>query len=270
MRLAGAVALVTGGSSGIGAAIARALTAAGARPLVAGRDARRLATVARETGGVPLQADLADPDGPAALASAALREAGHIDLLVSNAGVGWAGPIGEIPPAKVNELITVNLTAPIQLIRLLAPTMTERRGGRIMFVSSIAGATGVREESVYAAAKAGLSCFAESLSYELADRGVGVSLIVPGVVDTPFFERRGRAYHRRRPVLIPAERIAEAVIWAAEHDQREVFVPGWMLFPARLHGVAPGLFRSLAARFDGPRRRKRPLPRRTPGAQPNL
>lgn len=259
MRLAGAVALVTGGSSGIGAAIARALTAAGAQLLIAGRDPARLAAVAQETGGVALEADLADPNGPADLATAALRAAGHVDLLVSNAGIGWAGPIGEITAAKVIELITVNLTAPIQLTRLLAPSMAERRCGRIVFVSSIAGATGVRNEAVYAAAKAGLSCFAESLSYELRDGGVGVSLIVPGVVDTPFFERRGRAYHRRWPALAPAERIAGAVVWATEHDQCELFVPGWMRFPVRLHGIAPAMFRTLATRFDRPRRRKRPV-----------
>lgn len=261
MRLAGAVALVTGGSSGIGAAIARALSAAGARLLIAGRDPSRLAEVAQATAGVALEADLTEPSGPADLAKAALRAAGHVDLLVSNAGIGWAGPIGEITEAKVNELITVNLTAPIQLTRLLAPSMVERRRGRIVFVSSIAGATGACHEAVYAAAKAGLLGFAESLSYELRDGGVGVSLIIPGVVDTPFFERRGRAYHRRWPALIPAERIAEAVVWATEHDQCEVFVPGWMWLPVRLHGIAPAIFRNLATRFDGPRRRKRPVAR---------
>ncbi len=249
MRLAGAVALVTGGSSGIGAAIALALAAAGARLLIAGRDADRLAAVAEQTGGVALQADLATPDGPRGLAAAALHAAGHIDLLVNNAGIGWAGPIEQLTAAKADELIAVNLTAPIQLTRLLAPGMAERRHGRIVFVSSIAGATGVRGEAVYAAAKAGLACFAESLSYELADRGVGVSLIVPGVVDTPFFERRGRPYDRRRPVPIHSERIAHAVITATERDRSVVFVPRWMRFPARLHGLAPGAFRALASRF---------------------
>jgi short-subunit dehydrogenase len=143
----------------------------------------------------------------------------------------------------------VNLTAPIQLTRLLVPGMAERRHGRIVFVSSIAGATGVRSEAVYAAAKAGLACFAESLSYELADRGVGVSLIVPGVVDTPFFERRGQPYDRRRPVPINSERIAHAVITATERDRNMVFVPRWMRFPVGLHGIAPGAFRALASRF---------------------
>ena len=127
--------------------------------------------------------------------------------------------------------------------------MAERRHGRIVFVSSIAGATGVRGEAVYAAAKAGLACFAESLSYELADRGVGVSLIVPGVVDTPFFERRGRPYDRRRPVPIHSERIAQAVITATQRDRSVVFVPRWMRFPVGLHGIAPGTFRALASRF---------------------
>ena len=249
MRLAGAVALVTGGSSGIGAAIARALAEAGARLLIAGRDTSRLAAVAEQTGGIPLQADLATPDGPPALAAAALRAAGHVDLLVNNAGIGWAGPIEQLSAEKADELIAVNLAAPIHLTRLLTPGMAERRHGRIVFVSSIAGATGVRGEAVYAAAKAGLACFAESIAYELADRGVGVSLIVPGVVDTPFFERRGRPYDRRRPVPIHSERIAQAVITATQRDRSVVFVPRWMRFPVGLHGIAPGAFRALASRF---------------------
>jgi short-subunit dehydrogenase len=249
MRLAGAVALVTGGSSGIGAATVRALAAAGARPLVAGRDPARLRAVAAETGGIALQADLADPEGPAALAEAALAAAGRVDLLVSNAGIGWAGPIEQLPAAKAAELITVNLTAPVQLTRLLAPGMIERGAGRIVFVSSIAGTTGVRGEAVYSAAKAGLGYFAESLAYELAGRGVGVSVVVPGVVDTPFFEQRGRPYDRKRPAPIHSERVARAIISAAERDRAVVFVPGWMRFPAWLHGAAPGAFRILAARF---------------------
>jgi short-subunit dehydrogenase len=252
MQLTGAVALITGGSSGIGAATARALASAGARPLIAGRDAERLASVASETGGVALQADLAAPDGPGTLAEAALRESDHIDLLINNAGIGWAGPFGELTKAKVDELITVNLTAPIQLTRLLAPGMAQRRHGRIVFVSSIAGATGVRDEAVYAATKAGLTCFAESIAYELADHDVGVSVVFPGVIDTPFFERRGTPYHRRRPKPIAPEGIAAAVLEVAEHDQSEAFVPAWMRFPARLHGAAPGMFRVLAAQFDRP------------------
>ncbi len=252
MQVRGAVALVTGGSSGIGAATARALAASGAQVLVSGRDTGRLAQVAQEAGGTALTADLAAPDGPAALAEAARQAAGGIDILVNNAGVGWAGPLTEIAPEKVAELVTVNLTAPMQLTRLLMPGMVERGRGRVVFVSSIAGATGVRGEAVYSATKAGLGYFAESLAYELDSRGVGVSVVVPGVIDTPFFERRGRAYGRKRPGPLPPQRVAGAIVTALERDRDVVYVPRWMRMPAWLHGAAPGTFRALAARFGDP------------------
>ncbi|HEY1322178.1 MAG TPA: SDR family NAD(P)-dependent oxidoreductase, partial [Streptosporangiaceae bacterium] len=181
MRLSGAVALITGASSGIGSATAAALADAGARLLLAGRDQARLGRVAERTRGLALTADLSAAGGPAALAQAALAAAPDgIDILVSNAGVGWAGPLAEITAEKVCELVTVNLTAPIQLTRLLLPAMMQRGRGRVVFVSSIAGVTGVACEAVYAATKAGLGTFAESLAYETRGHGVGVSLIVPG------------------------------------------------------------------------------------------
>jgi NAD(P)-dependent dehydrogenase (short-subunit alcohol dehydrogenase family) len=265
MRLTGAVALVTGGSSGIGAATARALTAAGARVLIAGRDPARLAAIAGQTGGIALTADLAAPDGPAGLAAAAERAAAAlppapragdgaagVDILVNNAGLGWAGPIGDITAEKVAELVAVNLTAPIQLTRLLVPGMVARGRGRVVFVSSIAAATGVRGEAVYSATKAGLVMFADSLAYELDGQGVRVSVIVPGVIDTPFFDRRGRPYGRKRPGPQPPERVARAIVSCLEHDRGVSYVPRWMRLPAWLHGAAPGTFRALATRFGDP------------------
>jgi short-subunit dehydrogenase len=163
--------------------------------------------------------------------------------------VGWAGEIGDLTAAKAAELVAVNLMAPIHLSRLLIPDMAKRGHGHIVFVSSIAGATGARGEAVYSAAKAGLGVFAESLSYEVRQRGIGVSVVVPGVVDTPFFDRRGRPYNRTTPAPIPAERVARAIVAAVQHDRDQVFVPGWMRFPAWLHGTTPRLFRALASRF---------------------
>ena len=263
MRLTGTVALITGGSSGIGAATARALAGAGARLLIAGRDPARLAAIAGQTGGIALTGDLATPDGPAYLAAAAQRaaatlplapgnDAAGIDILVNNAGLGWAGPIGDITAEKVAELVAVNLTAPMQLTRLLLPGMVARGRGRVVFVSSIAGATGVRGEAVYSATKAGLVSFADSLAYELDGYDVRVSVIVPGVIDTPFFDRRGRPYGRKRPGPQPPERVARAIVACLEHDRGVSYVPRWMRLPAWLHGAAPGTFRALATRFGDP------------------
>lgn len=281
MRLRDSVALITGASSGIGAATAAALAAAGTRVLLAGRDPARLADIARRTGGVALPADLATAEGPARLAEAATRAAasppatgqpatahrptgppatgppgggplGGVDILVNNAGLGWSGPVSEITAEKVSELVTVNLTAAMELTRLLVPGMIQRGRGRVVFVSSIAGVTGVRGEAVYAATKAGLVTFAESLAYELAEHAVGVSVIIPGVIDTPFFDRRGKPYGRTRPAPIPAERAAQAIVAALAHDRDVAYVPRWLRVPAWLHGAAPATFRRLAARFGDP------------------
>ena len=250
MQLPGAVVLITGGSSGIGRATARAMAAAGARPLVAGRDRERLEAVAAHCGGVALIADLAAPAGADGLADAALRAAPDgIDVLVNNAGIGWEGPFGDIPAAVEEQLVAVNLAAPLRLTGLLAPAMAHRGRGHVVFVSSIAGATGVRREAAYAATKAGIHCFAESIRYELRGSGAGVSVILPGVIDTPFFDQRGTPYQRKRPAPIPPERVARAILTAVDRNRPEIFVPSWLRYPAWIRGAAPGLFRSLAGRF---------------------
>lgn len=247
MRLPGTTALITGASSGIGAAVALALAEAGSRPLLVARDEDRLAAVARRTGGVPIVADLASPEGTREAADRALENAEHIDVLVHNAGIGWAGRLDAMSDGDVVRLAEVNLVAPIHLTRRLLPHLVA--GGHVLFVTSIAGCTGVRDEAVYAATKAGLHTFADGLRYELADSDIGVSVVVPGVVATPFFERRGTPYDRGWPRPVPAERVARAAVAALEHGRAEVFVPRWMRLPARLHGGMPGAFRTLARRF---------------------
>jgi short-subunit dehydrogenase len=236
MKLDGAVALVTGASSGIGRATAAALAARGARVVALGRDRERLEGVGERQ----VLWDLAEP-------GAVADEIGPVDVLVNNAGAGWAGPFVETP--DVERLVAVNLAAPILLTRALLPGMLERGRGHVVNVASIAGFVGPREEAVYAATKGGLIAFSESLRYELRGTGVGVTLVAPGVVATPFFERRGRPYDRRWPRPIPPERVAEAIARAIEDGKDEVFVPGWMGAVARLRGAAPGLFRAFAARF---------------------
>ncbi|MFG1824020.1 SDR family NAD(P)-dependent oxidoreductase [Microbispora bryophytorum] len=251
MRLAGARVLVTGASSGIGAATALELSARGARLVLSGRDQEALAAVAVRTGGQAVPADLSDPSADLAV------RAGPVDVLVACAGEGWSGPLARMPGGTAERMIAVNLTAHVRLTRLLLPGMLERGRGHLVYVASIAGAVGVREEAVYAATKAGLLAFAESLRYELPavdgnGNGVGVTSVVPGVVDTAFFARRGRPYTRRRPAPVPPERVARAIAAAVERDRAEVYVPAWLRLPARLHRAAPGAFRVLARRFGRP------------------
>ncbi|WP_213452312.1 SDR family NAD(P)-dependent oxidoreductase [Rhizomonospora bruguierae] len=246
MRVDGAVALVTGASSGIGRRLATRLVDSGARVFAHGRDPAALAEV---PGATPIAMDLADPSAPRALARRVLDLAGRVDLLVNNAGAGWAGPFADLPPEDLDRLLAVNLRAPAHLTRAVLPGMLDRGRGRLLFVGSIAGRLGVREEAVYAAAKAGLDVFAESLRLELAGTGVGVTVVVPGVVDTPFFERRGLPYRRRRPRPLPVERVAEAVLDAVEADRPEVYLPAWLRLPVAVRALAPGGYRRLTRRF---------------------
>jgi short-subunit dehydrogenase len=148
--------------------------------------------------------------------------------------------------AEAERLVALNLMAPVRLTRAALPGMLERRRGRIVLIGSIAGRVGVPDEAVYAAGKAGLAAFADSLRGELAGSGVGVSLITPGAVDTPFFERRGRSYGRRLPRLVSPDRVAGAVLRCVEDARPERTIPRWLAVPARLHGAAPGVYRSLA------------------------
>ena len=118
-------------------------------------------------------------------------------------------------------------------------------------MTSIAGRAGVAGEAVYSATKAGLDTFAESLRAETAQSGVGINVVVPGVVDTGFFETRGSPCARTRPRPMPADTVADAVVLAVERDRAEVWAPRWLRIAATVRALAPGAYRRLAVRFGG-------------------
>lgn len=243
------VALVTGASSGIGAATARRFAAGGWQVLLNGRDEGRLKETATGTSGIVLPGDLATPDGPRLLAESALGAVGRIDLLVAGAGIGWAGPFATMPHTAIDRVLTVDLNATLHLVREVLPAMVAAGRGRVVLIGSVAGTVGVRNEAVYSAAKAGVAAFAEALRQELRGTGVGVTHIVPGPVDTPFFERRGTPYQRTRPRPTSPGRVAGAVWDAVRRGRDDVYVPSWLTLPGRVRGVAPALYRRLLHRF---------------------
>jgi NADP-dependent 3-hydroxy acid dehydrogenase YdfG len=216
--LAGQVALVAGASGAIGGAIARALAAAGARLVLAGRSADRLAALTREL--EPAQsetfdADLADEAAPIALASRAVAAFGVLDILVHAAGEYLAGDLAHAHPADFERLYRINLRAPFLLTRACLPALTASRG-QIVFLNSSVGAR--RGVGLYAATKHGLRGLADTLRAEINPAGVRVLSVYPGRTASAMQEgvarAEGKPYDPAR--LMRPEDVARAVVAALE------------------------------------------------------
>lgn len=188
--LAGRVALVTGGSSGIGRAIASALSEAGARVIIAARTTAAIDTAVddiRRRGGSchGITADLSDRAGAHALADAA----GEIDILVNSAGINLRPPMPDLDEATWDSTIRVNLEAPFILGQRLAPGMAERGFGRVIHISSQQAHRAFAASGAYGVSKAALEALARSQSEAWAPHGVTANVLVPGFVRTPLNQR---------------------------------------------------------------------------------
>ena len=189
--LAGGRALVTGASRGIGAAIARALDAAGARVAIAGRDRDALESVAASLAHDPvvLLADLFEADSPPRLAAAALAQLGGVDVLVNNAAAAARVPTTELTAERIDTLHAVNVRAPLLLIAALIPAMRGAGGGSIINLSSVSGVVGTPRRSAYGATKGAIDALTRSLAAELGPDQIRVNAVAPGVVDTALWAR---------------------------------------------------------------------------------
>lgn len=184
-------ALVTGASRGIGAATARALDRAGARVALVARSSDRLAEVARELEHEPvvLVADLSDPEAPEAIARQALDALGTIDVLVNNAATAARLATVDTDARLIDEMLAVNVRAPLLLIAALIPAMTEGGGGSIINLSSVSGLIGTPRRAAYAATKGAIDAATRSLAIELGPSGIRVNAVAPGVVDTALWAK---------------------------------------------------------------------------------
>jgi 3-hydroxybutyrate dehydrogenase len=182
--LDGRMALVTGAASGIGAACARRLAAAGAKVTVLDVDREGAERVAAEVGGMPLVADLAEPHGLDNLDISDISA----DVLVNNAGFQHVAPVEEFPPERFAAMVAVMLVAPFRLARALLPGMYERGWGRVVNVSSVHGLRASPYKSAYVAAKHGLEGLSKVIALEGGPRGVTSNCICPAYVRTPLVE----------------------------------------------------------------------------------
>ena len=220
-RLAGRIAVITGASRGIGAAVARRFAAEGARLVLIARTVGGLEELddqIREAGGpgatlVPL--DLRESDAIDSLGASLYERFGHLDILVGNAAVlGTLSPLGHIEPAAWAEVMDINLTANWRLIRSLDPLLRRSQAGRAIFVSSGAAAAPHAYWGAYAASKAGLEMLVKTYAAELAKTEVRANLIDPGAVRTAM---RAKAFPGEDPQSLPApEEITERFVELAE------------------------------------------------------
>lgn len=182
-RLDGQVAIVTGASSGLGARFARVLDAAGARVVLAARRKDRLDALAAElTDALPVECDLATPDGPDALIEAALTSCSRIDVLVNNAGSNHIEPATETPLDAFRAEVDLNLIAPYALAVGAARAMQDADGGSIINIASVWGMVGIGQipDAGYAATKGGLVNMTRELAAQWARAGVRVNTLAPG------------------------------------------------------------------------------------------
>jgi NAD(P)-dependent dehydrogenase (short-subunit alcohol dehydrogenase family) len=222
MPLSGEVAIVTGASSGIGAATARKLALRGAAVVLAARRADLLeaqAEAIRSAGGQALAVptDVADRAQLARLAQRAAATFGRVDILVNNAGARWSRPLASTPPDELVDLVQVNLLGAMLLTRAVLPGMIERRHGAIISVGSLSGR--VAMEPLYSASKYGLRGFSLALRRQLRGSGVSVSLVSPGNVRTAM-----TAHVESR--LPEPEIVATAIAQLVVRPRREAVVPG--------------------------------------------
>jgi NAD(P)-dependent dehydrogenase (short-subunit alcohol dehydrogenase family) len=215
----GRVALVTGGSRGIGREAAHLLSAAGARVMVVARSATELASVGLDY----VAADLGTPEGCAWAVGETERRLGPVDLLVVNHGIGSAHEqlVWEQDPAVWRETMRINLDGPFELARLTLGAMCKRGFGRLVFTSSTAGEKAERRGSAYTASKHGLIGLARAVAQDAGPFGVTSNAVLPGWVRTEMAERSAKTEAERRGITV-------AAVWkerAAIYPQNRVLEP---------------------------------------------
>jgi NAD(P)-dependent dehydrogenase (short-subunit alcohol dehydrogenase family) len=246
------VAVVTGGSSGIGAATARALAARGWRCVLVARGAERLAEVADELDAEAEVCDVAERAQVDELAARIAARHPAVHLLVNNAGFTGRRGFLELDPETIEKIVDTVYLGNVWCARAFLPLLEAARPSDIVNVVSVAGTFAHGSSGPYAAAKHAQLAFSRSLRTELAPRGVRVHAVNPGPVETVGFPQKQLLAHRlgSRLVLQPDE-VAETILRAVARDRAEVVTPRYLRVAGAIQSLAPGTLARLASRARG-------------------
>jgi len=255
LDLGNRVALITGASTGIGAATALAVAEAGCRVAIVARSGRALTALAdeiRRQGGdaLPLPGDVTDWPAVESMVQQTVATFGHIDVLVNNAAVGLHQSSLTAPWSAIERLMAVNFYGPLAFTRAAVPPMRAAGGGMIVNVASIVGRRAVPWTGIYCASKAALERLGDSLRLELAADNIRVVTFYPGVTDTGFNRHALDAGTGLRPGRIsgtPPGRVARAIVRAIRHEPRDAYATlfdwAFVTFATLLPGVADAILR---------------------------
>ena len=223
MILEGKVALVTGSTSGIGLAIAKALAAQGAKLMINGfGDAAEIDRECAEIGAIHDGADISKPDEIARMLERCANELGPVDVLVNNAGIQHVSPVEDFPPEKWDAIIAINLSSAFHTTRLAVPHMKQNGWGRIINTASAHSLVASPFKSAYVAAKHGIAGFTKTVALETATSGVTVNCISPGYVWTPLVEKQIPDTMKARNMT--REQVLNDVLLAGQPTKRFVTV----------------------------------------------
>lgn len=244
--------VVTGASSGIGADLAVRLAKRGSRLLLVARRKDALEDVARCCSGRAEvhAADLSNPAELDGLLSRIESDLGGADVLVNNAGAPCRVRADHLAYGDVETAVHLNYLAPVKLTLGALPGMLERRSGRLVFVSSVAGRIPAPRESAYVGSKFAVTGFAEVLAMDLHDTGVKVHVVCPGVIDTPLWDVPGQEASAYKGKRTPASEVSEAILHLLDTGRFDAFVPRRFRWVWRLRPLLGERFLAQASRFD--------------------
>ena len=242
------LAVVTGGSSGIGAAVARALRGRGWELVLVSRAEERLRPLAEELGAEWELCDVGDREAAERMAAAVMERHPRISLLVNNAGVPGRGSFLQASPERIEEVTRTNYLGSVWCLRAFLPALEAAAPADVVNVVSVAGTVASGSAGPYTASKHTQLAFSRAVTGERRPRGIRVHTILPGFVETAGFPQRERFGRRLGTLVAEPELVAERLLAAVEQDRREVFVPSWYRVAPLAQALAPGLVARVAAR----------------------